>query len=77
MNTIQEAKTEKLDIRKERNRQTYYLTLHQGQRVKIVTQDGSITGELEIRNGALYLMKHKSLKGHTWQGESFGEEVNT
>jgi hypothetical protein len=66
----------KLDIRKRRNHQTYDITLKEGQRIRFIDDEGCVSGELDVRNGKLYLMKHHSLKGHTWGGlngdSSFG-----
>jgi len=64
MNTTQT--TQKLSLRKDYGRNRWDLNLKEGQSVRFLDKDNCILGELEIRDGEMYLMRHPSLKGHTW-----------
>lgn len=64
--------TEKLDIGKARGRPTWDVTLKGRQSIRFVDDEGYIHAEMEVRDGRLYLIKHRSLRGHTPGGESFG-----
>jgi hypothetical protein len=62
-----------LNITKAYGRESYDLKLKEGQMIRFIDADGYQVGQLEIREGRLYLMKHGTLKGHDWStGEHFG-----